>query len=88
MPNLQASKKALRQIKKRTARNKIVKNTLKTLSKNTRKEIVAKKGEEARELLRKTQKALAKAAKTGVIKKNTAARRLARLHKTFNQNLK
>ncbi len=88
MPNLQNAKKALRQIKRRTLQNNVVKRTLKTLSKNTRKKVAGKMTEEARELFRKTQKALDKAAKTGVIKKNTASRRLSRLHKVLNQGLK
>ena len=76
MPNTASAKKALRQNKKHAAWNKLrreafrdaIKKTLKSASKS-----------EALELVRSAQQALDKAAKRGVIKKNTAARKLSRL---------
>lgn len=77
MPNKQNAKKALRQAKKREALNLIVKKAFKKAVKETKVATVA----EFKEKARLAQKALDKAAKKGVIKKNTAARKLSRLMK-------
>lgn len=78
MPNLQNAKKALRRAKKRAIRNLVVTKTYKTAVRTVKKAVVA--GEtELKEKLRLAQKALDKAAKRGVIKKNTAGRRLSRI---------
>ncbi|MFZ2189350.1 MAG: 30S ribosomal protein S20 [Candidatus Magasanikiibacteriota bacterium] len=80
MPNKQSAKKALRQTKKRTELNLKVKDTYKKAVKTINKAVEA--GEkELKEQLRLAQKALDKAAKRGVIKKNTAGRKLSRLAK-------
>ena len=80
MPIKQAGKKALRQAKKRAARNLIVKNVYKSAVKTVKKSIAA--GEQnISEKLRLAQKKLDKAVKRGIIKKNTAARKLSRLMK-------
>lgn len=81
MPNKPSAKKALRQSTKRKTLNdqrkdtyrKIIKNTLKTENK-----------EDKLKLARQAQKALDKAVQKGVIKKNTAARKLSRLMKKIN----
>lgn len=80
MPIKQNAKKALRQAKKHTLANFKVKETFKNAVKAVRK---AKEGGEknATELLRTAQQALDKAAKKGVIKKNTASRKISRLAK-------
>lgn len=49
-----------------------------------KKTLKAASPDKAKELIREAQKALDKAAKTGVIKKNTAARKLSRLMKKVN----
>ena len=78
MPQIQAAKKDLRKVKKRTVQNLQVKRLLKKTIKET--ETAIKKGEgNFAELLKKTQKTLDKAAKKGVIKKNKASRKLSRL---------
>lgn len=79
MPIKRAAKKSLRQIKKRTIRNLRRKRTVKDLIKRTIK--AAEKGEldKVKDSLRKTQQAIDKAAKVGVIKKNTANRKKSRL---------
>lgn len=80
MPNLANAKKALRQSAKRAARNLIVKTHYKKAVKAVRKAVDA--GEkDLTEVLKNAQKALDKAAKRGVLKKNTAARKLSRLNK-------
>ncbi|MBU0597125.1 30S ribosomal protein S20 [Patescibacteria group bacterium] len=80
MPIKASAKKELRKTKKRTAANKIIKDTYRKAIKSTIKSMEA--GEkDLGEKLRLTQKALDKAAKRGVLKKNTAARKLSRLAK-------
>lgn len=81
MPNKANAKKALRQMKKRAALNKIRREAYKDAIKNTAK---AASKDEALKMVVAAQKALGKAAKRGVIKKNTAARKLSRLMKKVN----
>ena len=83
MPNLKNAKKALKQAKKRAISNLVVKNTFKKTIKTTAKAIVAQEKNLA-EKIRLTQQQLDKAAKKGVIKKNTASRKLSRLMKKAN----
>ncbi|WKZ24902.1 MAG: 30S ribosomal protein S20 [Patescibacteria group bacterium] len=86
MPNKPSAKKELRKGLKRAAANLEVKDKINLLTKKTKKAIAA--GEEgAKELLRQTAKTLDKAAKTGLIKKNTAGRKKSRLHKKLNAAL-
>ena len=83
MANHKSSVKRARQEKTRTARNK--KNVSETRSaiKAVRLAITEKKKEEAAKLLVNTQSLLAKLAKRGVIKANTAARKTSRLAKAI-----
>lgn len=76
MPNKANAHKALRQSKKNAAANLIRRDAFKDAIKK-----VAKAGSlaEAKKLVASAQKALDKAAQRGVIKKNTAARKLSRL---------
>ena len=74
-------KKAMRQNIKRRKRNLIYKNKIKDLIKKARALVEEKKAKEAKELLPQIYKILDKAAKKGVIKKNTASRRKSRITK-------
>lgn len=74
MPIIESAKKALRQSKKKRARNVKKANAYKTAVKTMRKLVVTGKKDEAKKYLPKVYKAIDKAAKTGVIKKNKAAR--------------
>ena len=85
MPQKRQSEKALRQSIKRAKRNRLIHGNIKTLIKKSRKSIVAKENETA-DLIKKTVKALDKAAQKGLIKKNTAARKKSRLMKAFNKS--
>jgi small subunit ribosomal protein S20 len=87
MPNKDSAKKELRKSKSRAFDNKKVKDTLKSLTKKSLKAISAK-SDDAKTLLDKTMKAIDKAAKKGVIKKNTRDRKKSRLHTRFNQSQK
>jgi small subunit ribosomal protein S20 len=78
MPNKPSAKKALRQATKRNVWN----NARRAAFRNAiKKALKATSAEEATKLIKEAQKALDKAAKRGVIKKNTAARKLSRLVK-------
>lgn len=74
MPITKSAKKALRQNLKRKEKNLIYKNKIKNLAKGARVLISQKKTREAQELLPEIYQALDKAAKVGVVKKNTASR--------------
>ena len=74
MPIIKSAKKALRQSKKRRAGNIKKANAYRTAVKSFRKLVATGKKDEAKKYLPKVYKALDKAAKTGVIKKNKASR--------------
>ena len=76
-----SAKKAFRQSQRRKARNLRKKDKLKNLLKQVRNLALQKKAQEAEKLLPQLYKNLDKAAKTGLIKKNTAARQKSRISK-------
>lgn len=86
MPITKSAKKALRQNIKRRAHNRKIKENLKSLIKKTRSLVAEKKNEEAKKLLPNLYKALDKAAKIGVVKKNTASRKKSRIAKLINKS--
>ncbi len=81
MPNIQSAKKELRKIKKRIVLNKLRRETFKDSIKKAIKTPSV-------DAIKAAQKALDKAAKSGVIKKNTAARKLSRLMKRLKKAAK
>ncbi|MCB9798775.1 30S ribosomal protein S20 [Candidatus Nomurabacteria bacterium] len=83
MPNLKNAKKALRQAKKRAEENLVVKKAYKTALKEVNKAMDAGQKDVA-DLLKTAQKKLDKAAKKGVLKKNTASRKFSRLMAKVN----
>ena len=86
MPITKAAKKALRQEKRRRANNLQKKRKLKDLLKKIKVLISEKKLAEAEKLLPQIYKSLDKAAKTGLIKKNTASRKKSRTVKLISKN--
>jgi len=83
MPNLKSAKKELRKSKRRTASNAATRQEIKKMVKGGNRAINAK-DPKAHDLVRQTAKTLDKAAKKGVIKKNTASRKKSRLQKKLN----
>lgn len=83
MPNKKSAEKELRKNIKRNIQNTKVKDIMKKAVKTSLK-LVANGKKVAKEDLSKTIKAIDKAAKKGVIKKNTAARKKSRLQKKIN----
>ena len=84
MPITKSAKKALRQNIKRRAKNIQKNRKLKSVLKEVNI-LTAKKTEEAKKLLPTAYKLLDKAAKTGLIKKNTASRKKSRITKAVNK---
>lgn len=83
MPNKKSAAKELRKAVKRSAANKKVMNKLKDSVKTSLKQIKAG-DKKVKEDYTKTIKAIDKATKKGVIKKNTASRKKSRLMKKIN----
>ena len=83
MANHKSAKKRAKQSQVRRLRNKSVKTTLKNLEKRVR--AAKEEGSENKDvIMRKTQSAIHKAAKKGVIHKKTASRKISRLFKFMN----
>ncbi len=86
MPITQSAKKALRQSRRRHVRNLKREDAYRTVLKNIEKLIAEKKFSEAEKLVPQAYQALDKAAKTGVIKRNAAARKKSRLIKRLKKS--
>lgn len=85
MPIKASAKKELRKAKQRHACNLTRKNTMKNSIKSVKKMVAAGQKNKAKELISAAYQAIDKAAKRGVIKKNTAARKKSRLMKMLNK---
>lgn len=81
MPITSSAKKALRSSKRKKFFNLRRKNEMQSVIKQYKKLVSAKKADEAKKLIPKLQKAIDKAEKRGIIKKNTASRKKSRLLK-------
>ena len=88
MPIIKSAKKALRHSIRRKAKNLKRKEDIKFAVKKIKKGLKDKNKEEVAKLLSSAYKAYDKAAKTGVIKKNAASRKKARLTKLINLSFK
>lgn len=76
MPNKKAAIKDLRQTKKHTLRNSLVKRNIKEIIKRGQKAVA--KGEKVDDLAKQLQKAVDKAVKSNILKANTASRKKSR----------
>ncbi len=85
MPITKSAKKALRQSERRRIRNLQKMRKLKNLLKEIKNLISQKKTKEAKKLMPQVYKALDKAAKTGLIKENTSARKKSKITKFVNR---
>jgi small subunit ribosomal protein S20 len=79
-----SAKKALRQSLKHRKKNIIKKDGMKKLLKELRILVSQKKTDEAKKLLPSVFKAMDKAAKRGLIKKNTISRKKSRISKQIS----
>lgn len=85
MPQTKSAAKELRKAKKRQGQNSVLKNKLKAQTKSLKRFIAEGKKEEIKKALGLTHQIIDKAAKKGIIKKNTASRQKSRLTKLVNR---
>ena len=85
MPITSSAKKALRSSKRKRVVNLVNKEKMNKVVKTVKKLVVAKSKDEAKKELSLAYKAIDKAAKKGVIKKNTASRKKSRLAKAIKK---
>jgi len=85
MPNTKSAKKYMRITATNTSRNNASKRDFRIAIKKTLELVKENKLDEAKKVFLVAQKALDKAVKKGVIKKNTAARRKSRLAKKLKK---
>ena len=85
MPNTKSATRSIRKVKKQTFVNKIRKSKYKSIIKEISLLVSAKKKKEAIKLLPKFNSQLIKIAKVGVIKRQTASRKISRLTKKINK---
>lgn len=85
MPITKSAKKALRGSLRKRVYNVRRARLMRQLSKEVRARVAEKKFNEATALLPQVYQAIDKAAKRGVIKKNTAARKKSRLMKAVHK---
>jgi small subunit ribosomal protein S20 len=83
MPNTKSAAKAMRQSRRRQATNQATKSKVKNATRILKKSLSEGNAQDAAEALKKTMSALDKAAKKGVIHKNTASRKKSRLAKAL-----
>ena len=87
MPIKRASFKDLRKSKHRHFKNLTTKSELKTLVKNFERLISDKKSDEAKRSVNSIVSKIDRAASKGIIKDNTASRRISRLMKKLSKSL-
>ena len=85
MPNTKSAIRRVRRVNKQTLVNRIRKSRYKSIIKEIGLLIIAKKKKEAIKLLPRFNSQLMKIAKLGVIKKQTASRKISRLTKKINK---
>ncbi len=85
MPNTKSAIQRVRRVNKQTSVNRIRKSKYKSIIKEIILLITAKKKKEAVKLLPKFNSQLMKIAKVGVIKRQTASRKISRFIKKINK---
>lgn len=85
MPNKKSAIKRVRQNEKRRVHNRTKRSDMRTHVKSARAAVEEKKFDGLETLVATAQSKLAKAAKTNLIKKNTAARKTSRLMKAAHK---
>jgi len=80
MANTKSALKRIRQTKKRTERNRYYRTRIKTITKKVEDAVVKRDYEEALNAWKVANKKLQSYINKGVLKKNTARRKISRLH--------
>jgi len=81
MANTKSAQKRIRQTKKRTERNRYYRTRVKTITKNVEKAVEAGDYAKALEYWKVANKKFQSYVNKGILKKNTARRKISRLHK-------
>ncbi len=81
MANVKSALKRIRQTKKRTERNRYFKTRVKTISKNVEAAVAEGNYEAALNAWKVANKKFQSYINKGILKKNTARRKISRLHK-------
>ena len=84
MANHKSAKKRIRQTVKRTARNRYYRTRLKNITKAVLEAVEAGDKEKALEAFKAANKKIHSFVNKGFLKKETAARKVSRLHKKVN----
>jgi len=85
MPQKRSAYKELRKSKRKHARNVKAISEVRTLIKKYNSLLQDKKFDEAKDFLKNVTSKMAKAAAKGIIRKNTASRKLSRLSKNLSK---
>ena len=87
MAHTKSALKRIRQDKKRNLRNQSVKSTVRTATRAFRETLEEGDAAKTQTTLRAASRTLCKAATKGVVRKQTAARRISRLAKAAHKSL-
>ena len=86
MPNTKSAIRRVRRVKKQTQTNKIRKSKYKTAIKKMDMLIKSKEKDKAKKYFKEFQSILMQVAKSGVVNKRTASRKISRTEKKLNRN--
>ncbi len=84
MPNTKSAIRRVRRVKKQTQVNRIRKSKFKTAIKQMEIHLKSKEKEKAKKYFSKFQSILMQVAKSGIISKNTASRKISRISKRIS----
>ena len=84
MPNTKSAIRRVRRVKKQTQTNRIRKSKYKNAIKHMETFLKANEKEKARKYFSKFQSVLTQVAKSGIINKNTASRKISRISKRIS----
>ena len=84
MPNTKSAIRRVRRVKKQTQVNRIRKSKYKSAVKNMELYIQSKEKDKAKKYFSKFQSILMQVAKSGIISRNTAARKISRISKKIS----
>ncbi len=84
MPNTKSAIRRVRRVKKQTQINRIRKNKYKNAIKKMELMLKTKEKEKAKKFFSKFQSILMQVAKSGIISRNTAARKISRISKKIS----
>ena len=84
MPNTKSAIRRVRRVKKQTQVNRIRKSKYKTAVKQMETHLKGKNKEKAKKYFSKFQSILMQVAKSGIINKNTASRKISRISKKIS----